>query len=241
MSSKANNKFQQGLMTGDPKIRKMLERYGVEGYKHGHNGQDERGAKEVMDDLKHAARNDYDTRRTLEAAAMSGKKKAQKIIDDGFSNIGTVMKSQNFMEKAAERRGVKNFSSHTDYMGLTQSMVERDRRKQTEGYEKQFASKDDINGIREDLESQKMAAQYKPGPLEKSDELARAEERLSEAEGNGPVAIYGNNNEPAATDNAPKDATKGFLYDYKEEVKKKFGPMSNQDAELETAARIVSS
>ena len=164
-------------MTGDPKVTKLLERYGVEGYSHGRTdrGSEYRGAEEVIEDVKHAARNDYDTRRTLEAAAMSGKKKAQDIVDDGFSNIGTVMNAQNFMEKAAERRGVKNFSSHTDYMGLTQSMVERDRRKQEEN----LVSKDFLNKKLEDLKETKNSdGSDKPVEYTESDRFSSAKERL---------------------------------------------------------------
>jgi opacity protein-like surface antigen len=76
------------------------------------------------------ARNDYDLRRTLEAAAMSGKKKANKILDKGFNSVGDLRNAQNFSEKAARRHGQGGaFDSASDYMGLTQSMVERDRHK----------------------------------------------------------------------------------------------------------------
>ena len=59
-----------------------LERYGVEGPRHGRTdrgGDGYRSAEDVEKDLIAAARNDYDLRRTVEAAAMSGKGKAQSI------------------------------------------------------------------------------------------------------------------------------------------------------------------
>ena len=75
-------------------------------------------------------RNDYDARRTLEAAALSGKGKAKKMLDKGFKDVSDVRNAQNFFEKAAKRHGQGgSFSSASDYMGLTQSMVERDREK----------------------------------------------------------------------------------------------------------------
>ena len=87
------------------------------------------------------ARNDYDLRRTMEAAAMSGKKKATKLQKKGFKDIDDVRNWQNFSEKAAKRHGQGgDFSSASDYMGLTRSMVERDRQKFSESYRREFAS-----------------------------------------------------------------------------------------------------
>ena len=117
------------------KLNKALERYGVEGAsfggKPGNYGSDRgvRTADQVRDELTKAASQDYDTRRTLEAAALSGKKKAKDILDSGFKKAGDVMNAQNFFEKAAKRHGQGGeFSNVSDFMGLTQSMVERDRR-----------------------------------------------------------------------------------------------------------------
>ena len=88
-------------------------------------------------------------RRTLEAAAMSGKGKAKKILDRGFKNAGDITNAINFSEKAAKRHGQGgDFSSASDYMGLTQSMVERDRRKMIEGLE--IPDADDINAVKPD-------------------------------------------------------------------------------------------
>ena len=127
------NKFQRALISGtDPKVNAQLERFGVEGYSHGRTdrGSNYRSAKDVQDDLIEAARNDYDLRRTLEASAMSGKKKANKILDKGFTSIGDINNATNFQAKAAKRHGQGGqFSSAKDMMGLTQSMVERDRNK----------------------------------------------------------------------------------------------------------------
>ena len=117
----------------------LEKRYGVEkasfGGRPGSPGWQD--AKDSRDNYKErmieGARNDYDTRRTLEAAALSGKSKATKILDKGFTNVDDVRKAQNFMEKAAVRHGQGGaFDSASDYMGLTQSMVERDRNKQTQ-------------------------------------------------------------------------------------------------------------
>ena len=175
---KGFNEFRQKLMTGDKKTTELLDRYGIEGYRSGagDHGRNERGVDEVAKDLKRAVANDYDTRRTIEAAAMSGKKKANDIIDKGFDKIDNVYNAENFMRKAAERRGVKNFSSITDRMGLTQSMVERDRRKQEENLvSKEFLDKklDDLKATKNSDGSDKQEVEYT-----ESDRFASAKERL---------------------------------------------------------------
>jgi len=137
---KKNKKLEEGLSWIDSmmgKNRDIEERYGVErasfGGKPGESGQREafNDMKNYNDNIVEGFRNDYDARRTLEAAALSGKGKAQKLLDKGFDDVNDVRKAQNFFEKAAKRHGQGgSFSSASDYMGLTQSMVERDRDKQ---------------------------------------------------------------------------------------------------------------
>lgn len=113
----------------------LEKRYGVSGVRMSKPGsetweEDTRNRENYRKNMQEGARNDYDTRRTLEAAAMSGKKKAQDILDSGFKNVGDIRNAQNFFEKAAKRHGQGGaFDSASDYMGLTQSMVERDREK----------------------------------------------------------------------------------------------------------------
>lgn len=149
-------KFQHALISGtDKKVNEQLERFGVEGYTHGRTdrGSTYRSADAVQKDLIEAARNDYDLRRTLEASAMSGKKKANKILDKGFKSIGDINNATNFQAKAAKRHGQGGqFSSASDMMGLTQSMVERDRRKFEERldgkyYQSEEAPKDPTDDI----------------------------------------------------------------------------------------------
>ena len=92
--------------------------------------KDKENRENYSKNMIEGARNDYDLRRTMEAAAMSGKKKATKLQKKGFKDIDDVRNWQNFSEKAAKRHGQGgDFSSASDYMGLTRSMVERDRQK----------------------------------------------------------------------------------------------------------------
>ena len=123
--------------------------------------------------------------------------------------------------------------------GLTHALVQlHDRETQDEGYRREFASIKDMNALRDDLEAQEEAANKQPRPIEKSDALARAEDRLAEAE-SGIGSIYGQNNDPAATDNPPADASAAFLYDYREKVKEKYGPLTNTEREVSNAAKRV--
>ena len=226
------------------KNRDLEKRFGVSPVRISRPGgptweEDTRNRENYQKNMIEGARNDYDLRRTMEAAAMSGKSKAQKLQQKGFRNVDDVRKWQNFSEKAAKRHGQGGaFDSATDYMGLTNSMVKRDRNKQSESYRREFASIKDMNALRDDLEAQEEQSQYQNKPLEKSDALARAEDRLAEAE-SSPGSIYGQNNDAAATDNPPADASAKFLYDYRDKVKEKYGPLTNTEREVSNAAKRV--
>ena len=198
--------------------------------------EDKENRENYSKNMIEGARNDYDLRRTVEAAAMSGKKKAIKLQKKGFKDIDDVRKWQNFSEKAAKRHGQGgDFADASDYMGLTKSMVQRDRRKFSDG----LATIDDMNALRDDLEQQEEASNHQQQqPMEKSDALARAEDRLAEAE-QGIGGIYRQSNGPAATDSPARDASKAFLYDYKDKVKEKYGPLTNTEREVSNAAKRV--
>ena len=174
-----------------------MERFGVKGMQMGGKasqmtGNEYRSEKDVEKDMVNAARNDYDLRRTLEAAAMSGKGKAEKILDRGFKNAGDITNALNFSEKAAKRHGQGgDFSSASDYMGLTQSMVERDRRKQTESYDNKYATNDALAEMKEKmLDAAKNKKQDAPVEYTESDEFAAAKERLNGSEYDTSASIF---------------------------------------------------
>ena len=77
-----------------------------------------------------------------------------------------------------------------------------------------------MNALRDDLEAQEEQSNHQQQqPLEKSDALARAEDRLAEAE-SSPGGIYGQNNDAAATDNPPADASKSSFMTIETKSKK---------------------
>ena len=227
------------------KTDKMGERLGIDkgDFKDYNHSRSDRGLMHNQGKYEEAVRkgmmNDYDTRRGLEAAAMSGDKKAGKIAAKGFSNLRQASKGYDYLAKLKkEHVGGGGFHGAKNKAGLTQALVELDREKQDEGYKREFASIKDMNALRDDLEAQEEASNYQKPEIEKSDALARAEDRVNEADG-GAGSIYGSNNAPAATDNPPADASKHFLYDYRDKVKEKYGPLTNTEREISNAAKRV--
>ena len=231
--------------TGSGKVGKMMDRYGVEGVKSYHPDMrgpgsevQNRSQKDVDRDIAKAMMNDYDTRRGMEAAAMAGDKDAKKFAKKGFKagNIYSAWDKLSALKK--EHVGGGGMNGPKNIAGLTHALVKHDRETQDEGYRREFASIKDMNALRDDLEAQEEAANKQPRPIEKSDALARAEDRLAEAE-SGIGSIYGQNNDPAATDNPPADASAAFLYDYRDKVKEKYGPLTNTEREVSNAAKRV--
>ena len=81
------------------------------------------------------------------------------------------------MEKAAKRHGQGgDFSSGSDYMGLTQSMVERDRAKQTAAYDKTYAKTTDLNSLKDKLMAQATEKAVDSAPIQPSDRMAAVED-----------------------------------------------------------------
>ena len=172
------------------KAKEMEDRFGVNvrqgaGWKSdgGETYEEYQESSDWHNKMTDAARNDYDLRRTLEAAAMSGKSKADKILDKGFNNLDDVAHAMNFSEKAAKRHGQGgDFSSNSDYMGLTQSMVERDRRKQTEGYNKDFALGADLAALRTEMDERFDEKSENVLPAQLSETTSAAESTKDEYE-----------------------------------------------------------
>ena len=232
--------------TGSGKVGKAMDRYGVEnanfGGRPGEGSENRRMPEDIDKEIREAARNDYDTRRTLEAAAMSGKGKAQKILDSGFKNIGDVLNAQNFMGKAAKRHGQGgDFSSGSDYMGLTQSMVERDRAKQTAAYDETYAKTTDLNALKDKLMAQATEKAAGTTPIEPSDRMAAVEDRLEKAAGGGntPPSLFDKDNVAPAKADDQADAARNFLTDYSSDVKEGANIKSDIKTSVSNAARHV--
>ena len=162
------------------RISKMGERYGVDksDYNVGYDRNDggtgrtyKGGRKEYEEAIQKAATADYQTNRSIEAAALSGKKKATEMAGKGFNNIQDVIKANNMFEKMHGRRGNGGeFSSSRDQVGLTQSLVERERRIFNEDIDKRIADA---------APEQEEAAAEEPGTqLTSTPEITAAKERV---------------------------------------------------------------
>ena len=79
-----------------------------------------------------AMANDYDTRRSIEAAQASGNKKAKKL-GQGISNISEAVAAERFMAKTHKNRmnETGKYSSANDEGGVAKYWTDKDRRKLT--------------------------------------------------------------------------------------------------------------
>ena len=213
------------------KVKEMEERFGIDirsspGWKadSGESYQEYKDSSNWHNDIKDAARNDYDLRRTLEAAALSGKGKAKKILDKGFNNIEDVAKAMNFSEKAAKRHGQGgDFSSNSDYMGLTDSMVKRDRSKFTEQMMEMFNKDDKKSDKRDPLDDPRNPSM---DDVELSPQAKAAMARFNirsrdKVDGSESARIYGK--ESSKDDAYSQQAAFGFLGNYKDDLTSRFG------------------
>jgi len=229
------------------KNAKLEKRLGVSGVRLSRPGsptweEDRNNRENYKQNMIDAARNDYDLRRTMEAAAMSGKKKANKLIDKGFKNVDDIQKWQNFSEKAAVRHGHGgDFSSATDYMNLTQAMVKRDRTKQTAAYDETYAKTTDLNALKDKLMAEATDKAASAAPIEPSDRMAAVEDRLEKAAGGGntPPGLFDKDNAQPAKADDQADAARNFLNDYKLDVREGANIKSDIETGLSNAARHV--
>ena len=199
------------------KARKAGERYGIKHSDYGFNGPPGSGGIQKRDpkyygaDVAAAAMNDYDTRRTIEAAAMSGKKKAEQYAKNGFKDLTDVTKANNMFAKMHKRQGNGGeFSSNSDYAGLTYAMVQRDRNKMMDSMTAN--------------EQQKEAETGAIAPV--SDRLQQDRDYVEEID-NKDYNIFDNNIDKGDNQTQRTEAADAFLGKFKLDLKKEknFQPM----------------
>ena len=133
--------------------KKMAKQYGIDLSQYGNGGRpgENYSGKKDWDQLKkdvsRAASNDYDVRRSLEAAQLSGNKKAQKI--GSISNASEAYAASRFMEKTHKKRMENggNYDGANDQGNVTKYWVNKDRDKLTAGMsakDQQAAAKKDV-------------------------------------------------------------------------------------------------
>ena len=209
------------------KLGPSMQRYGVEGAKRykPDSGKQARSIKQVDRELAKAAMNDYDTRRTLEAAGLSGNEEAAEMSAKGFSNANDVYQAQQFFADAHKNeRGLGGkFSSNRDFAGLTDYYVRKDREKLME----QMGS-----GAQNDSasEEEKPPAKTGFGDGELSPEAAKAFGYVDAYEDREDgLTDYSMTNTRFGNASTQASAAQEFSDVYKEKVKKRLAPTFKMD------------
>ena len=241
--AKSNMRWRTGMLNS--KEREAMERYGLNTSDYGWDKSDNPGQHsggdydDMHEDYLRAARNDYDTRRGIEAMAMSGKKKAQKIAKGGFNSASDVMNANNMQIKEHRRAGNGgDFSSASDFAGTSYRSVERDREKQTAAYDEKYAKTTDLNSLKDKLMAQATEDAVST-PIEPSDRYAAVQERFESAAGNSPPSMFDKDNANPAKADDQKDAARNFLDDYKLDVAKGANIKSDIETGVSNAAKHV--
>ena len=196
----------------------------------GGNGRTDRGRSFDKDAYRKAVvdrmNNDYDVRRTMEAASMSGKKNAKKFATNGFKNIDAVIKGQDLLKKYHKKyQGGGQFSSASDYAGLSHIMVQKDRNKHTASINESVDSK--VEGLRnefmEKLKAQQEQAEVAEPDVQTSDRLANARSQVSEVEDTN------FDQQPVAPDQADQTGSvaQQMLSEYKKRIADQMKPVSH--------------
>ena len=174
--------------------------------------EDDNGSQGYFDrdalkqDIENAYSNDYDVRRSLEAASLAGEDVPTSIgsIEDAFAAHEFL---QNTHSEHLNRGG--NFSSNSDYAGVTDYWVNEDRSVLKNGFS------DDLNGLKDSLLEQALGKKKEKEannnqPIEPSARLGGARQRLRDAS-NNPVNLYSKNNNNVSRTDEQADATRHFF------------------------------
>ena len=211
-----SNSDLKGDILGTSKTAKLAEKYGVGGvhfaHPDGRSGKPTRMPEDVEKAVVAKMNQDYDVRRSLEAASLAGNKKAQKI--GSIDNIESALAAEKFMKKTHKNRmdlGGK-YSSISDTTGVTDYWVNKDRDKQNS----MFATKDDLSAL--DQQQAEVVEQTQE-PYKESEGLTEAKERVQAWEDTN-----------AGTDPSPYGGGSGM--DFKSMA---YGADSNRDASGEPA------
>lgn len=226
MGKKKKDKFRDvDFLDGSNKdLNKALERFNVKGANSGRNystgSSNRRSIDDVKKELKNAARNDYDYRRSLEAAAMSGDKKAGKLSTKG--NIGGILRGQDHLAKLKkEHVGGGGMGGSKNIMGLTQALVKHDRDTQTAGYDDKYATKEELSALEQQQEATPEEPEYEP-----STEITDAKNRVDKWEsGTFDLDVYGKSSDDqqdsASVSPASTAQAESHLEKFKNELKQR--------------------
>ena len=207
-----SNSDLKGDFLGTSKTAKLAKKYGVGGVHFGHpdgrSGKPNRMPAQVEAEIAAKMNQDYDVRRSLEAASLAGNKKAQNIgaIDD----IESALAAEKFMKKTHKNRmdlGGK-YSSISDTTGVTNYWVDKDRSKLVDSMSANEQQDQAERGVSE--------------PTPPSVEMQNARDTVDEL-GNKDYDVFGANINNGDNQNQRDQAAQAFLGKYKLDLKDKKG------------------
>lgn len=189
----------------------------------GERGMTNDSYKKYEQAIVDAKANDYDTRRSIEAAQMSGYEGADEL-GKGISNLKEASNAYDFLEGIHKDKlnNTGKFSSNNDYGNVTKYLINHDRDTHTQGIKDSF--KDYME------ENQTEAAddvQQQSKPIEYSDELKSAYSNVNSSQqqlnsnfdaANNPFAQAADNGNPqVASDGSEQrnQAAQAFSDNYK--------------------------
>lgn len=158
-----DNSFDYRYRTGD--VGDVMKRYGIgatrSAHPDGRSGKPRRTASQVDSEIAAAMKNDYDTRRTMEAAALAGNNDAKKYAKKGYNpdNIWDANETIGDLEKEYG----KEYGA-----GLTFAAVNSDRKALTKNFTAMSAQ-----------DQEKAARGTTPENVEPSEEVLAAKERVA--------------------------------------------------------------
>jgi len=195
---------------------KLAKKYGVKGATGGGralemkglSGSDYRSDDDVKRDIAKEMANDYDVRRSLEAAGLAGDKKAAKLSRKGISKYGQVEKAWDHLTALKkEHVGGGGMFGAENAASLTDAMVNWDRDELNKSIDERIAANTPEAVPEEDPDK----GFTDPKNLEVSPELSEAKERASRFEAG--MSVYGGDDEqdsaavtPASTEPGKADS-----------------------------------
>ena len=195
--------FDYAFGTGEAKS--MMKRYGIEGASMGNPrmGGTQRSVDDVKKDIADAMMNDYDTRRSMEAAAMAGNKDAKKYAKKGFK-AGNIQDAYGVLrDLKKEYVGGGGMDGAKNRAGLTHALVKADRENFIADNDAKYATKDELNALEQQEAAQ---AAFDDAEVELSPEVQAAKDRASSWSDSGLGGnVYGNS-KPSAS-----EASSGYL------------------------------
>ena len=220
-----------------------LKRYGLDRSDYAQQGAISQGRvygkgsyEDMEQELLRRAGSDYDTRRAIEASAMSGNEEAMEFAKNGIGDVGDLMKIQEMQKQQHKDMGNGgSFSSASDFAGLSYGMVKKDRENMTAGFDEKYASQDFLNSKIDEMQEKFKDIEEKrtaePVEYEESPELKAAKERLAGGDYNTtdsmyksstprpePTTTFRKENEAAPADDDRKKAVGSYLEQYKKDV-----------------------